>query len=84
MKFITKFLATLFVIIPFSVSAATLVKAPGQIRTRIIAFTNEKNIMNSVVKNMAGHPATTYINNTIIGTNIIRQDTTLVNIEVIF
>ena len=84
MKLLTKFLAILFMMIPFSVNAATIIKAHGQIRTRIIAFTNTANIVDSIMKNMAKHPLAANIDNLIIGTTINRQDADFVNIEVIF
>ena len=84
MNFIVRLLTILFIVFPVLASAAVTIKAEGQIRTRIIAFTNEKNIVDSVVKDIRNNKPVGNFNNTVVGINITKQDANVVNVAITF
>ena len=84
MKCIAKLLTVLFLIAPMFALAAVTLKAEGQVRTRIIAFTNENNIVDSVVKNIRSYQPIGNFNNTAVGINITKQGSNVVNVAVTF
>ena len=84
MKKLVKLLTALFLIVPVFASAAVTIKAEGQVRTRIIAFTNENNIVDNAMKNVKNNRPVGNFDNTVVGINITKQDANVVNVAVTF
>lgn len=84
MKCIVKLLVILFIVSPVFAFCAVTLKAEGQIRTRIIAFTNENKIIDSVVKDRRNHKPVGTFNDTVVGINIAKQEVDIVNVAVTF
>ena len=84
MKPMAKLFAILLMIAPVLAYSAVTIKADGQIRTRIIALTNENDIVDHVVKNLKSNRPTRDFNNTVVGISVTKQSANTVAVAVTF
>lgn len=84
MKQIAKLIAILLMISPVFAYSAVTIKAEGQVRTRIIALTNENDIVDNVVKNLRNKRPTHDFNNTVVGISVTKQSANTVAVAVTF